>query len=139
MNNPETITLNTNVVKEVAKSVSEPWERIVVHYEVLDSNDNLVQNELTIIVQKGVDNKHSVTNFVLSDQAKAALLKLRDKNTSESGDKWNTCVLIIDPPGKFKFDFSYDAPKILNGILDEDYKFYSKYLPHYLEEKGLQE
>ncbi len=137
MNNPEIPALNTNVVREVAKSVSVPWERVVVHFEIIDSPDSKAQNEFTFIVQKDSANKHSVANFVMSDAAKTALLKLRDTNTSESGEKWSTCILVIDPPGKFKFDFSYDEPKVLNGILDEEYKFYRNYLPHYLKEKGL--
>lgn len=108
-----------------------------MQFEIMDLPDSRAHNEFSIIVQKDSSDKHSVSNFRLSDDAKAALLKLRDANVSESGDKWSTCLLIIDPPGKFKFDFSYDEPKVLNGILDEEYKYYRKYLPHYLKEKGL--
>ncbi len=139
METPERLALNTKVVKTVVASVEEAWERIVTHYEVLEKGGARAQNELTVIVRKDEAGKHSVTNFILSDEAKAALHELRDAATSESGDRWNTCVLIIDPPGSFNFEFSYDEPKIINGILDDDYKKYSKYLPHYLAEKGLAE
>ena len=139
MEMPERLALTTNVVEAVVASVHTFWERIVVHYEVLETSGARVQNELTLIVQKDGAGKHSVVNFVLSDEAKVALLALRDDSATETGKPWNTCILIVDPPGTFNFDFSYDPPKIINGVLDEDYKKYSKYLPHFLAEKGLAE
>ncbi len=134
---PELVTLQNDAVQEFAKSVIGFWERIVVHYEILDSPESRAQSEYTIIVQRDADNTHSLANFEMSEDARSALLKLRDATTSETGEKWSTCVLIVDPPGAYKFSYSYDPPKVLNGVIDEEYKFYRKYLPHYLKEKGL--
>lgn len=39
-------------------------------------------------------------------------------NRRTGGTRWGTCDLVVDQPGKFSF--SYDPPKRINGMFDDD-------------------
>jgi hypothetical protein len=53
------------------------------------------------------------------------------------GTRWGTCDLVVDQPGEFRFSFSYDPPKRINGIFDDDsMDRFTYYLERYEAERS---
>jgi len=49
---------------------------------------------------------------------------------------WGICDLVVDRPGRFRFNFCYDPPKRINGIFDEESMGrFERYLEAYKAER----
>ena len=52
-----------------------------------------------------------------------------------TGDRWGTCDPVVDKSGEFRFKLSYDRPKRINGVFDDDsLGRFNRYLESYKAE-----
>jgi hypothetical protein len=107
------------VAQAVAECVSEAWLRVVVSYECEVAGEHSVDDTISLyLTEKGGTIAQAYVR--LPPEVLAEFIKLRDLVPAGKDGKWNSCLLVIENTGKYKFDFSYDPPKRLNGIFDED-------------------
>ena len=124
-----------HIVVDLAQFISEDWRRIVLSYEVGDGPDLLEQDTMLSYITGPLDNLKKVSLTGLPDKVRQAVFELSKMMADVSGRTWSSCELIIDASGHYNFSFSYDPPKRINGIYDEQsYGRYNNYLDIYKAE-----
>jgi hypothetical protein len=122
------------VAQAVVGCVPEAWLRVVVSYECEDAGEHCVDNTISLyLTEKG--GRIAQQYVRLPPEVLAEFIKLRDLIPAGKDGKWNSCLLVIENTGKYKFGFSHDPPKRINGILDEDsYDRFSRCAEDYQQE-----
>ena len=124
------------VVIHIAQIITESWRRIIVSYEINDTPDLTEESTMVFYITgtssdlrlQDLDRKGSTS---LEDE----FFSLNKLMADTSGRTWSSCELIIDASGHYNFSFSYDLPKRINGIFDEQsYDRYNNYLDIYKAE-----
>ena len=129
-------TLYDETVKEVAACADEGWEHIIVNYEMRHVPNGIEEDRVTLYVHKTAEGKYELEDFRLSNAAKEGFRKISDALYEQKGSRWGASTLTIENNGTYNFNFSYDPPKRLTGVHDEEsYDFYNNYLDHYLNER----
>jgi hypothetical protein len=119
-------------VTVIAKSISESWERVVVNYEMAESEDGTEHDMLGFYIVSDQAGRHAKKPLDLTPEIQEAFSDLNAASLSTNKQNWGTCDLTLDSNGKYTFDFSFDPPKRINGILDEaSYYRFGKYLDEY--------
>jgi hypothetical protein len=118
--NQQVVEKQKAVVIAVARAMQSDWRRIVCSYEVEETESSRVQNTIVGFV-------HNESGILLNDSLpevpnaiKTAFYELRAAMSQPKGQAWNSAEVVIEQDGNYKFSFSYDAPKRINGIFDED-------------------
>jgi len=121
-------------VLTIAKLIPEEWERVVVNFEMEEEEDGGVTHDvLAFYIVKKQAGGFSDKELKLTDELQAAFTELNRASLKTNKQYWTTCDLVLDSNGKYEMKFSYEPPKRINGILDEDsyYRFGKKYLEEY--------
>lgn len=130
-------------VRAVVASVSDvmdgewgerTWERIVVNYESLMHTEENESSTIAFSLARTKDGPLEKAHFRLSNDAKAALERIKEIVHEQNGDYWTTCDLVIERDGAYRFDFSYGEPYRISGNLND--RRFNDYLENYLREKG---
>jgi Protein of unknown function, DUF600 len=130
--NKTAMDLQKTIVVAIAGALDAHWERIVVNYEIQDKDGGLTEDRRGFYIVS--DGSGDVRKRPLKFHAivKDLFRKLRAEIQQSEGQAWGTCDLVIDQPGRFRFDFSYDPPKRINGVLDDQSKGrFDRYLETY--------
>ncbi len=124
------------VVINIAQLVTESWRRIVVSHEVDDRPETTEQSTMAVYVTGALDDLELRSlDRNGSTSLEDDFFSLNKIMVDASGRTWSSCELIIDASGHYNFSFSYDPPKRINGILDEQsYDRYNNYLDIYKAE-----
>jgi len=118
--NPRAIELQKQIVIVIAGGIADAWERIVVNYEMADEDGGLTEDRTGFYIAADSSGELRDKDISFTDPVKEMFRALREEMRKTSGDAWSTCDLVIDPPGKFHYNFSYDPPKRINGVFDEE-------------------
>jgi hypothetical protein len=113
------IDLQNRIVHGMAEAVSEPWDFFVVNYEREEIDGERTQDTLAISFanEKGTWKRSS---FEPPYDCCCLLSRLSELMSSKGGETWGSCTLEVDSSGKYRFSYSYEPPKRLNGILDDE-------------------
>jgi hypothetical protein len=135
--NQTAMDLQKNIVVALARSIKDPWERIVVNYEVQEEDGGLTEDRRGFYI--GPDGAGDFLKGQLSfdTNVKGLFRELRAEIQRSEGQGWSTCDLVVDQPGRFRFDFSYDRPKRINGVFDDQSMGrFDRYLDTYKAERA---
>ena len=121
--------VQNKIAQYLVDNVFEPWEEIVMNCELSEKTKNL---SCALFYITNDPNDRRKGDIKLTSELTHLLRKLNDVYYKKSGERWGIFDLIIDSSGKYKFEFSYEKPKRLNGIFDEEshYRF-ENYLDKY--------
>jgi len=135
--NQTTMELQKKIVVALARGIHGPWERIVVNYEMQEEDGGVTEDRRGFSIApdgSGGFRKDGVT-FDLT--VKGLFRELREEMQRSEGQAWGTCDLIVDQPGRFRFNFSYERPKRINGVFDdESMGRFDRYLETYKAERA---
>lgn len=125
----------TQVVQTVAASADVgEWQRLFADVEILEHAQDYQIDYACIAVVQGA-NGLETRQFKLSDAARNAIAALYRQRKDAAHDVIGGFALKIDPPGRFRFDFSNQPPKRINGVWDaEQADLVDNYLDHYRAE-----
>lgn len=127
------LDLQSAIVVSVAQSINDNWKQIVLNYEIDYPKGELVENYIGFYIKVGENNQLSMIQIYFSDEMLGLLQKLRAKGLELNNEPWCTCDIVIESNGEYQFDFSFEPPKRINGILDEEsYGRFNKYLDNYV-------
>lgn len=116
MNAQSQIELQNRIVVTTARAISGDWDAAAVNIEIDEIEGEQTENCLALSFARQQDTWKR-NSFQLPYECYDLFVKLRDLSDRE---KWKTCTLEFDHNGKYKFSFSYDAPRRLNGIHDDE-------------------
>lgn len=112
---------------------SRQWRRIVVNYETLLHTAEPERSIIAFAVAEDRAGVLAIADFTLSREARQGFEQISALMHAAKAEHWTTCDLVIEPDGRYRFDFSYDPPYRLGGKL-HDTRF-DDYLSRYLAEK----
>lgn len=134
----ELIQAQDQLVTAVARAApSGGWERIVADVEIEEGKDGYRIDSVSFAIVRSAGGDYSDPQFELDGTARNAVVDLytAQKTTGEKG-VIGGFELQIEPSGKYRFTYSYDRPKRLNGEWDEAKESrLDNYLDHYLAEQ----
>ena len=118
--NAHTLELQKSVVVAVAQAIPSAWERVIANYEVEDRADGRVENLIVVYVQsngteliaKGLEDAPSTVEKAFS--------ALHEDSAPSADARWTTSEIVIDADRGYRFTFSFDPPKRINGVFDHD-------------------
>lgn len=120
------IDMQGDIVQCFANAVNEPWDYLLVNFERQETNGEKVQDTLAVAFSKqDISWKH--ISFIAPYNCCRQLLRLYEL-MNESGDGWASCTLEVDATGRYRFSYSNEAPRRLNGNFDDEALF-TAYVP----------
>jgi hypothetical protein len=122
------------VVRTVASTISEPWERVVINFEMAPQEDGegFQHDMLGFYIVKDSAGEFAKREFKFTSDVERAFSDLNSVSLRANKKLWTTCDMVLDSNGKYTMNFSFEPPKRINGILDEEsYYRFSKYLKEY--------
>lgn len=110
------IDLQNRIVVTTARAINGNWDAAVVNIEIDDVDGEPMENCLAIsfVRQQSTLERSS---FLIPFECYDLFVTLRD---SSEGEKWKACTVEFDRTGKYKFHYSHEPPRRLNGIHDDE-------------------
>jgi hypothetical protein len=102
------LELQEQFIGELLDTVSEPWDRIEVHYENFAWSDG--SSEIYVANRFLAGEKIDVD---LSVEALDALAELQAHLPEGQTEPWTWLVFTIDATGKYSFDYQYGVPPLV--------------------------
>jgi hypothetical protein len=118
MDSKEFIDLQNEIVQGLAKAVKQPWDFFVVNFECELIDGERTQDTLAIAFKKQ-NTSWSRTSFVAPYESCLHLSRLSDL-MSKAGNSWGSCTLEVDATGKYRFTYSQEPPRRLNGEFNDE-------------------
>ncbi len=112
-----TLNAQTAVVRTFVQLTPIPWGQIVVNLE-LDEDEEGYHTDCLAFAVVPDDSGYSEYEIRLDRPGRDAIFALH-KAMGGEGASWQSFDLVVEPDGAFTFDFSYEAPKRLNGVFDQ--------------------
>ena len=135
--NPSIAALQARVAQAVTDRIEDDWERIFVNYEMKLTDEGRVVDYVIFYIRAlegGEFEKISVRGG--SDAIDDAFIALAD-TMARDGERWGSCDFLVDADGRYKFNFSYEPPKRIEGVLDHSsYGRFREYLDQYRAERA---
>ncbi len=110
--------LQDAIAASITRGVHVEWNRIVVNIEIDTIDGEQTENCLALSF-KSSSNTWTRTSFRLPFECYDQFVGLRNSMDGTSNSPWKSCTFEVDPGGKYKFAFSYDSPRRLNGLHDD--------------------
>ena len=124
--------LQEAVVVSVIQSIPEEWERVVINYEMMYTEEGHEENRLGFYIVKDDSGTLAKQRLGFAPPEIKALRLLNEGSIDINREHWGICELVIDRNGKYTMTFSFERPKRINGIHDEEsYYRFGKYLETY--------
>lgn len=110
--------LQERIVTTIAVENRGGWDFIVINIEVDTIDGDRTENCLAFSFIR--ENSHwRRAGFELPIACYDLFVELREVMASAGEAAWKTCMLEIDSGGEFRFSYSHDEPKRLNGLHDD--------------------
>ena len=135
--NPRLALLQAKLAQAVADRIDDTWERIFVNYEMKLTDEGRLVDYIIFYIKVRPDGElEKVSVRGGSEAINDAYIALADA-MAQDGERWGSCDFALDAGGKYKFKFSYDPPKRLDGVLDHSsYGRFRDYLEQYRAERA---
>lgn len=118
--NQTAMDLQKKIVVALARGVDDAWERIVVNYEMQEEDGGVTEDRRGFYIASDGSGGFRKASLIFDATVKTLFRDLREEMRRTEGQGWGTCDLVVDQPGKFRFNFSYAPPKRINGVFDDD-------------------
>jgi len=129
------MNLQKAIVTPLTRGIPDAWERIVVNYEMQEEDDGSTEDRLGLYIAKGPTGDLRESELVFSPEVRAMFREMNNEIKRTTGDRWGTCDPVVDKSGEFRFKLSYDRPKRINGVFDDDsLGRFNRYLESYKAE-----
>jgi hypothetical protein len=105
----------------IMQEAPDDWRILRINAEMLYSDDNIDGYSLMAYCYKGELLEDDI-NYLPSRDFGMQLYKLLIKLNNlflEQGERWTVCDFVISHTGKYKLQFSYNAPPRLNGNMSD--------------------
>jgi hypothetical protein len=135
------VDLQKKIVGALARSIDGAWERIVVNYEMQEEDGGLTEDRRGFYITPDAAGGYRKAGLTFDAAVKDLFHALRETMQRSEGQGqhkgWGICDLVVDQPGRFRFNFSYDSPKRINGVFDdESMGRFDRYLDTYKAERA---
>ena len=114
----EILELQNELVATLANAVRKPWRFIAVNIEIDEIDGQKTENCLMLRWAKRF-RKLVRRDEELPSVCYGQFRLLRDRMIPHSDRPWQSCTLVVSSEGRYRFEFSYDPAKRLNGIHDD--------------------
>lgn len=129
------MNLQKAIVTVLTRGIPDAWERIVVNCEMQEEDDGSTEDRLGLYIAKGPTGDLRESELVFSPEVRAMFREMNNEIKRTTGDRWGTCDPVVDKSGEFRFKLSYDRPKRINGVFDDDsLGRFNRYLESYKAE-----
>lgn len=118
-NSQQLIDLQNKVVLCVANSIRVKWDHLLVNYEREVIDDEPSQDCL-FVAFVWENNNWKRQSLQLPIQCYDLFLDLCSAMSNDGESQWGSCTVEVDSSGKYRFAFSYDLPKRLNGDFSDE-------------------
>lgn len=102
-----------------AQAVKEEWHHLVVSFEIEDIDGESTQDTLALSF-RDEEGQWKRSSFSAPRECCKLLADLSVAMTNEEGRTWGSCTLQVDSSGKYRYSFSHEPPKRLNGVFDDE-------------------
>ena len=122
-----TLDLQDKIISTIARSIKIKWDYLLVNFERAVIDGDAREDCLAVCFHRDPTGwKHTSIQppFELYD----LLLELAAAMDRDERGVWGSCTIEIDSRGKYRYTFSYEPPKRLNGGLDDETLF-NHYVP----------
>jgi hypothetical protein len=113
------IELQNKIVHCLASAVQERWDFLVVNFEREEIDGERTQDTLAIAFSQASGNWKRIS-VVAPYKCCGLLIQLSELMAMDGGSTWGSCTLEVDSKGEYRYSFCYEAPKRLNGIMDDE-------------------
>lgn len=121
----------------VADAPRADWQRLLADIEIRESNDGFHFDTVGIAVVKTAEGTLDAPSFSIGRPAREAMVKLYQERKAGGDKSFGGFELQVESDGRYRFEFSYEPPKRLNGVWDkEKEQRLDNYLDHYKQEIG---
>ncbi|WP_158932223.1 immunity protein YezG family protein [Acidisphaera sp. S103] len=135
--NLQALELQKSLARAVSDAMQESWERIVVNYEMLTTDEGREVDYCAFYISAAGGDFQETSLRTLPDAVDDLFIQLNDLMAKTENERWGTCDLVIDRSGQYKFNFDYAAPRRVNGIFDEQSQGrFDRYLETYKTDRG---
>jgi hypothetical protein len=129
------MNLQKAIMTALTRGIPDAWERIVVNCEMQEEDDGSTEDRLGLYIAKGPTGDLRESELVFSPEVRAMFREMNNEIKRTTGDRWGTCDPVVDKSGEFRFKLSYDRPKRINGVFDDDsLGRFNRYLESYKAE-----
>jgi hypothetical protein len=115
---PQLLELQKSLAQAVSDAMREPWERIVVNYEMLTTDEGREVDCCAFYISAAGGDFRETSLRALPDAVDDLFIQLNDLMAKTETARWGTCDLVIDRSGRHEFNFDYAAPRRINGVFD---------------------
>jgi hypothetical protein len=124
----QVIELQDNAVQCFANAVMESWDHLVANFEIAEFDGVPTRN--TIAIAFSYENgQWRRISFIAPYDCCNYLAQLSKAMAKEGGITWGSCTLEVDSTDRYRYSFSYEPPKRLNGVFDDE-ALLTNYVPH---------
>jgi hypothetical protein len=121
------VDLQNSAVLCLANAAAGGWDRLVVNFEIAELDEGSTRNAIALrFCKQGPGWRRD--SFIVPHECCNLLAQLFETMVGNGGRPWGSCTVEIDPSGQYKYTFSYEPPKRLNDVFDDDATF-KKYVP----------
>lgn len=121
----------------VADAPRADWRRLVADVEISESKEGYHFDTVALAVVRRGDGALEAPSFSIGRDAREAMAALYRERKASGEKSFGSFELQVEHDGRYRFEFSYDPPKRLNGIWDEEKeRRLDNYLDHYRREVG---
>lgn len=135
---PDLTEAQTALVAALVGEVPHPsWLRLFLNAEILEQPDGYDLDTLAFAIRRDGTGRLEDPQLRLGPATRAAIVGLYEALEAAQGSRLGSFDLVVDFPGRYRFELSYDPPKRLNGIWDrEREQWLESYLERYAAEGG---
>lgn len=127
MDSQSLIHVQNEIVLRIAGTIGIPWEYCLIDFEREVVDEEPVEGCLALAFARGSGGWTRVSIRLPHDCYDLFLDMLKLMTSNEEGP-WNSCTLEFDSAGKYRYSFSYEPPRRLNGVFDGD-AFFENHVP----------
>jgi hypothetical protein len=117
MNIRSLTNLQNSIVVTATGGIEGEWNTAVINIEIEDHEDGSIGKNSLALSYRFVKNIWKSDGFIMPHKCFELFRLLRGFS---DGQKWSICTLEFDSEGRYEFSFSYEQPKRLNGIHDDE-------------------
>jgi hypothetical protein len=135
---PATLELQKQIAQGLVQAMTEPWERIVVNFEMDTTPEGRVVDYRFFYISPSTGGDFKKTSIIALPKAVTEnFIALNDAMLASEGARWGICDTFVDRSGKYNFKYDYGAPKRIRGVFDESSMGrFDKYLDTYRAERA---
>ena len=97
-------------------------EYLLVNFECESIDNERVYDTLALFFTRG-DSEWKRNSLIAPVQCGLLLFEMNELMSGDEKGRWNSCTLEVDVTGKYRFLFSYEEAKRLNGVFDDEALF----------------